>query len=329
MTGKNHNTSIDDIAAAWVACCDRGPLSPGQQTRLDAWLKADPRHMGAWARANAVYAQFDRARALAPDYDPHQFDAPGADVPADRTRRRVLWMGGVAAAAGLAGVAFLRAPRQHFSTRLGEVLRVPLQDGSAITLNSVSEVVVQFDHMQRLVRLLRGEALFDVAKEAARPFKVETGHSSVVAVGTSFTIQRVAARAVEVMVREGSVDFSAADMSRRHPIRLTADTMVVVDPVHAIRVESLRPLEVDRRLAWRNGMISFDGDSLAQAAAEFARYSSMRIVIDDPTVARRKVVGLYSATDPVGFARAVALGMDLHVERRGNSVHLAELPRKP
>jgi transmembrane sensor len=81
-------------------------------------------------------------------------------------------------------------------------------------------------------------------------------------------------------------------------------------------------MEVERRLAWREGMISFDGDSLAQAAAQFARYSDTHIVIADPAIGRLSVVGLYSATNPIGFARAVALSMNLRVELHGETVRL-------
>jgi transmembrane sensor len=323
MATRHDSTSIDDTAAAWVARCDRGPLSADDEAALDAWLAADCRHLGAYARASAVLAHLERARALGAHYDPGRF-VTSAARPDNAARRRFLWLAGTAAAASLAGLAFLRPAASRFSTRLGEVLRLPLRDGSVVTLNSATELVVEFSRARRLVRLMHGEALFDVASDALRPFVVEAAQASVVAVGTSFTVQRVADAAIEVVVREGSVDFDVdAGLVHVPPVRLAANTMALARPDRRVEVEPLKPIDVRRRLAWRDGMISFDGDTLAHAASQFARYSDTRIVIDDPAVAQLHVVGLYSANNPVGFAQAVALSMNLHVERRGDMVRLA------
>lgn len=318
MMERHKNARIDAVAAEWVARCDRGPLPPDERARLDAWLAEDRRHLGAWARANAVYARFDRARALGPDFDDRH--ARSRREPANPARRRFLWLGG-AAAAGLAAFALLRQPGRRIATRLGEVLRVPLEDGSSVTLNSDSLVRLRFDETRRLVQLLRGEAWFDVARDGARPFVVDAAGSSVTAVGTHFSVRRGAGRAVEVMVSEGVVLFAPSD-SPRPPLRLAADTLAVADVDAPVQTLRLRPVDVRRRLAWRDGMLSFDGDTLVAAAAQFARYSDLRIVIRDPAVAGRRVVGRYSATDPAGFAQAVALSMHLRFERRGDAVFL-------
>lgn len=327
MTEWHDGNDIDAVAAAWVARRDREPLTGAEQAALDAWLAADRRHAGAWARANVVYAQFDRLHALATDFDgagvrtTSRTTAPQWSI--NHNRRRFLWLGG-AMAAGLAGLSLWRGPaRRRFVTQLGEVLRVPLEDGSVVTLNSDSVVAVAYSAARRRVKLLRGEALFDVAKDAARPFVVDALRASVTAVGTSFTVQRTPQQGVEVMVREGAVVFAPllAGVGAR-PVRLAADTVATASVADAVRVRTLDASDVQRRLAWQEGMLSFDGDTLAQAAAEFARYSHTRIVIRDPSVATRRVVGRYSATDPAGFAKAVALGMHLQVERRGGAIYL-------
>lgn len=72
-------------------------------------------------------------------------------------------------------------------------------------------------------------------------------------------------------------------------------------------------------------MLAFEGDTLAQAAAQFARYSHVRILIDDPEVAQKRVAGLYSATDPDGFATAVAASLGLRMERSERGIHLHKL----
>lgn len=314
-------SNIDDIAAGWAGREDRGELSPAERQRRDRWLAEDARHRGAYARAHALLRHYERAYALGAGYAPEAFAAPRPQ------RRRIAWLGALAAgvAALAVGAVALRVPESaaggHYVTRTGEVLRLPLQDGSAVTLDSASEIVVQYGPGRRRIQLLRGQALFDVAKDRSRPFVVVAGTSEVTAVGTSFSVQRRRGEAVEVLVREGVVEL---DAERAVPLRVAANSLALAAPARPVRVQAVRPERVDRLLAWREGMISFDGDTLEQAAAEFARYNDMRIFIEDPAVAQRTVVGLYSANDPAGFARAVALSMGLRVEQTRNGIHLRQ-----
>lgn len=322
---KHHaRTKIDEIAAAWVASADSGNLSAAEQREMDAWLDADPRHFGAWVRARATLAYFDRAPALGKQYEPAQFIAAPQQVPRSPSRRRFLWLTGTGIAAGLTGFTLIRTMpgTRHVSTVLGEVLRVPLEDGSAATLSSASEIAIEFDRDKRLVRLIRGVVLFEVVK-ALRPFMVTSGSTQVTATGTSFTVGKTTAAAIEVMVQEGSVDF-VSNLLQPHPrtLHLNANTLAVADPGKPVEVKPLNPTVVHQRLAWRDGMISFDGDTLASAARQFRRFSDIHIVIDDPAIADKGIVGLYSATDPVGFAHAVATSMNLEVVRRGKTVHI-------
>lgn len=314
--------SIDDIAAAWVGREDGDRLTPAERMQRDRWLAEDVRHRGAYARAHAVHLHFDRARALGQGF--------GAEATRSRrTHRRGRWLAALAACVVAAATGMLalqqavpdnRAPGSgHHLTRIGEVLRLPLADGSAVTLNSGSEVVVEFSADRRQVQLLRGEALFDVAKDPHRPFVVMAAGAEVRAVGTSFSVRRRQDDAVKVVVREGTVDVEA---DQRTPQRVTANMLAMVSPTRAVQVQPLPARRVQQLLVWREGMIAFDGDTLAQAAAEFARYNDMRILIDDPAVARRTVVGLYSANDPEGFARSVALSMGLQIEHTRGGIHL-------
>jgi len=318
---RRDRTNIDAIAAGWVAREDRAPLAEQEQARLQAWLEEDRRHLGAYARARAVFVHFDRARALGVQ------SGPAAGGPAARRPRRktMLWAAGMAAC--LCVVATLQLlGAGHHATATGEVLRVPLSDGSAVTLNSNSEIDVDFDDGIRRVRLLRGEALFDVAKDSSRPFVVDADSTRVTAVGTSFTVDRVSGREVKVLVREGVVELADSTLPRRQPVRLAANMLATAVPTRKIEVQPLRVPDVERRLAWRDGMLSFSGATLEEAAKQFARYSELRIIIDDPLVARKRVVGLYSATDPEGFAHAVALSLDLRAERGPEGIRLRRAP---
>lgn len=317
--------AIEDIAAAWVAREDRGPLSVEERQQRDAWLAQQQRHRGAYARAYAVFVQIERAQALGPGYQPEQFGAPAAVAVG---RRATVWFsaavaGALVIAMGLMGTREPAYAAGHHVTKLGELLRLPLEDGSVITLNSSSEVVIAYSVDRRGVQLLRGEALFDVAKDHARSFVVSAGGSQVTAVGTSFSVYREVDDKVDVIVQRGVVKVHAGAMA---PVQLHANAVAMVKPRERIQVRRLDTDRVERMLAWREGMIAFNGDTLEEAATQFARYSDIRILIDDPQVAARKVVGLYSATDPAGFARAVALSMGLQMEQTRQGVHLRQSP---
>jgi transmembrane sensor len=303
---------IDDAAAEWAARADAGALEPHQAEALEAWLAEDPRHLGAYARASAVLAHFDKAKALGADFDVTR------EEPAPPSRRAAL--GAIAAAvvasagAGTLTYAYLF---RRYSTRRGEMRRVALPDGSTVTLNTASEIVVDYTADARRVRLTRGEALFDV-RAGKSPFEVEAGGVRLQARKANFNVRQREGRQLEVLVCAGAVDI--ADGART--ARLPTATLAYARPASPVTARRVDGDDVSRKLAWREGMIAFHGETLAEAAHEFARYGERRIVIDDPEVARRTVVGLFVANDPQGFARAVATSFGLEVQATPDGVRL-------
>jgi transmembrane sensor len=190
-----------------------------------------------------------------------------------------------------------------------------MPDGSAIVLNTATRISTHFTDAQRQVRLLEGEALFNVAKDPSRPFVVEAGETRVRAVGTSFSVRRMLDGSIQVLVREGVVEVTREGGGGvSAPVRAVANTKLISHPGDPTQSQVLANADVARELGWREGRVSFDGVSLQQAADEFARYNDTRITFATPAIAHRKVTGLFAANDPVGFARAVALSMDLTVD---------------
>lgn len=318
---------IDLEAADWAARVDRG-LSPDEEQTLDAWLAADRRRVGAFGKVRAIAVHTERARALAPNFDPASFQVRAARP--SISRRGLLVAGGGAVAASVAGVAVvgldLLDGGQSYNTRLGEVRVTPLADGSVMTLNTASRVVVNFSDTQRSIRLLEGEALFDVARDADRPFLVDAGETRVRAVGTSFTVRRLGDAPVQVLVREGVVEVKRrARGAMPRPVKVAANTRAVASSSSATSVAAVpvEPAAVRRELAWREGRIAFRGETLGQAAAQFSRYSETRIAIDDPAIAAEEITGLFQANDPVGFAQAVASSFGLRAQVGAGEVRLS------
>ena len=311
-------SQIDEAAAAWVAKLDRR-LTPGEEQQLQAWLASDDRHLGAFGRMHALSLHTERAAALGSDYRPDRFRPASAEL----SRRQALRAAGLVlgvAAAGSGAYWSLRASGRHATGR-GEVRSIALADGSVVTLNTASEILVRYSRARRTIRLLKGEALFDVAKDRERPFVVDAGDMKVRAVGTRFTVRRLDRSPIQVLVQEGVVEVSEPAAAGSRKIRVTANMRATKTAVNTVTA-SVAPAEIGRELVWRQGSIAFEGETLAQASSEFARYSDIHIVIDDPDLAGEQVSGMYSAHDPVGFGRAIAEAFSARVEIRENEVRL-------
>lgn len=308
---------------------DRG-LTSAEEAELQAWQASDPRCMGAYARARAVALHTQRAAALGPSF--RSTPAPIQKKP-DLSRRRWVLSACAATVLGATGLgifrAFFAAQGQRYRTRKGEIRQIALADGTVITMNTDSELSVRFTDARRDVNLMEGEALFDVAHNALKPFYVSAGQTLVRVVGTSFSVMKIAGSPVRVLVREGVVEVTRRGAGADEQVRLLAHMGVSLPaapilPMKAtpIAVATLSTAELDRELAWRDGRIAFEGETLARAAAEFARYSDVRIVIADPSLAKEEIAGLYQADDPVGFAQAVALSLNAHATVNSGEVRI-------
>ncbi|HEX4365961.1 MAG TPA: FecR domain-containing protein [Rhodopila sp.] len=314
---------IDAEAADWAARFDRGLPSADDEQHFQAWLSEDDRRLGAFGRMRAIALSSHKARALGAGFDPAIF-AP-APEPAP-SRRLVLGMGGSVAAAALIGAAagWRYLTRNSYRTAKGEMRVFALEDGSVVTLNTQSRIAVDFSEQTRGIRLIEGEVLFDVAKNPVRPFVVAAGDTEVRVVGTSFTIRCIEAMPVQVLVREGIVDVRRTDIAGAKPIRISANTRAVT-PLDggALAALPVAPIELRRELAWQDGRISLEGQSLAVAVAEFSRYSDTRIVVDDPSLAREEIAGLFNANNPVGFAQTIAMSLNVHTRIEEGVVHIS------
>jgi transmembrane sensor len=179
---------------------------------------------------------------------------------------------------------------------------------------------VAFDDARRSIRLLNGEALFEIAKDRARPFFVETAGIVVRVVGTTFTV-RSTGEPVKVVVHEGLVQLSERDVPESR-VLLRPNQKSVATGLK-LEAELISDEEGNKDLAWREGNVAFNGETLAEAAVEFARYSEKRIEFADREASDHKIIGLYKASDPAGFANAIALSFDLEVIDRGPTIVLA------
>lgn len=312
---------IERIAAEWAAKVDGGTLPAADMAAFEAWLATDPRHLGAYLKIEAALARVSRLGAEA-ERQRQAADVVSLDA-ARSSRRRFVLAGALAAsfAAVIASGVLWQANRFSaiYETRIGEMKTVALPDGSSLTLNTGTTARVHYTLLARGVSLDRGEALFDVAKNKSRPFVVTAGSYAVRAVGTSFSVSKVAQQPFTVTVREGTV---AISMSNAGGVTMVSGGERAV--AQADGSLSVGDAQLARDFAWLDGRISFRQEPLGSVVRAFERYSTIRIIIDDPQLARRTVTGAYVATDPAGFARAVAVFMDLQLETDGGKLYLKQ-----
>lgn len=311
-------------AAEWSAQADAEGFSAAQQAALDAWLGEDLRHLGAYLAVRAALARVNRlgGAAQTANREPEaNVSVLAQPVPA---RRRWVLVGSIAAslvAVVLCGAAWWATSFEAvYATALGETKVIALPDGSQLTMNTATSASVHYTIIARNITLNRGEALFDVAKHKIRPFVVKADKVQVRAVGTSFELASLRDQPLQVMVREGVVKVKAS--AHADAIVVSAGARAVVGADGKMIIEPVSVGQIAMNLAWRDGYIVFRRQSLGDAAREFGRYNKLRIIVDDPVLARKAVTGRYLATDPLGFAKAVAIFWNLKVTVSQDSVRL-------
>lgn len=308
---------IDAQAAVWLAAVN-GDGDHQVRPALDAWLAEDAAHAEAFQRASEVWAILPRAAAC--EHEAQSY------VP---TSRRRTWRPGVAIAAclsvllGLGVLAWSLADAGGYATRAGEQKVASLQDGSRLALNTDTRVEVHFDADRRRIDLDHGEAMFEVAHDASRPFVVVAGDTQIRAIGTVFTVRRTRDDVVVTLIK-GRV---AVSNGRARSGAAAAPAVVMLQPGEKLtepmqgpaRVE---PESIEAATAWRRGQAMFDDTPLGTAVTELNRYGGLQIVVDDPRVAALPVSGVF-ATNGADFAEAVAALHGLRTERKGKTVHIS------
>jgi transmembrane sensor len=307
---------IAEQAAKWATQIEVGSIDPATHEPLRKWLEGNPRRRGALLRAEAALSFLDRGRALS------------GIVPKPQARpiwiRRKFLFAGAALAASILGAAVWVAAPHRYGTSVGEIKQLPLSDGSVIAINTQSAVEVAMSSKVRQVTLTSGEAWFKVAHDKARPFVVSAGRIRVRAVGTAFSVRR-RDEGADVQVTEGVVEmWTIGEENRR--VQMSAGSRSTVseyEPPKILKASS----DIERSLAWREGRIVLEGETLDEAVAQFNRYNTRKLTISDSQLAEEKLVGQFRATDPVTFADAVATTLGATIVEEGDTIRLSRAPR--
>jgi transmembrane sensor len=321
---RETSQDIDRAAAEWVARMDRAPLTASEVEELMKWLAADRRRRGAFVRARAIWMRSESARALGPRYEPENFQPAAAEpppAPIERRRPMMKWSG--ALAASLVVVVMLVATLQMptaYATAKGEMRTVPLGDGTTVTLNTDTRIKVYDDDGQRRIRVLRGEVLVEGAG-AASPTLVEVDGKQLEGSAATFVVRKLDDQPAQVLVQEGRVVL--AEEQQTMPLSANTGASLLEGKEQGWQLRALSYGQLSRELAWREGKIALQGETLAEAVALYARYSDTPILIADPELAKVPVTGLFAVNNALGFSRAVANVFDADVRQEGDRIVIA------
>ncbi len=291
---------------------------------LQEWLQADTRHADAYGDAETLWEQLGELR----DDDEMQAlkQARLAELSREHRRR---WFGTrlLATAATLVLLIgggyfvhlryFSMEPPVAYATALGEQRTERLEDGSQLVLNTDTTVETAYTRSGREVELLRGEAQFNVAHDAARPFVVKVGEASVTALGTRFQVRRDADETL-VTLLEGSVEVAVGGQRRV----LQPNEQARLSPAGGLAVAGIDPEAVN---GWLDGWLRFRATPLEQVIAEANRYSPRKLRLGSPELAGVEMNGTFRTGESESIAAAAAMILPVRVDDSGEDIVLLPL----
>lgn len=321
----------EEAAALWAARLEAGPLSAAALGEFETWLAGHPDRR----QLVADYCEFaaDVGRLLPVLAAEGRLPAGSAGAARPRAHRRFTAFalgGALATAATIALFVVLgRAPRaplpQEFATAAVQRHSLTLADGTHIDLAARTRVTVELGQAARRVQLTSGQAFFAVAKDAGKPFTVETPAGSVLVTGTRFAVRTETTGGLDVVVAEGQVRVSPAASAA--PVTLNAGQHLVVRDA-GLAVDALTPEALADTLAWREGQVVFSGTPLGEALTSFARHHGRALTASGGAAALR-IGGRYNLDDLDGFLDGLGEILPLQIARGPDGAVQVALRNQP
>jgi transmembrane sensor len=339
---KDSKQAIRQQAGEWLVKIDGGDLSSEEQRALNAWTKQSRLH-------------FETLKQMAESIDRLKETASKQAGPVEQTAPVTSgnschnWAVKVAAIFALAvliplvyymkTIVEFKSTNGEYVTQVGGQKTLTLVDGSVVTLNTDSRLIVEYQDGKRLLRLLNGEANFDVAPDADHPFIVRAGKGDVQALGTSFAV-RLKGEEVDVLVSHGTVRVRADESEREQSLQpntapklqtqvnraenspvssvvVGAGKRVVFDESIVASVSEEDQESLNRHLYWRKGYLAFKDQPLSQVVEEVRRYTTFNIILSDASLGEIRVGGYYPIDNIETVFSSLEINLGLQVERQG------------
>jgi transmembrane sensor len=341
---------IIDEASEWFVTMRDSNASAEDREVFAEWLRASPVHVGAYLEIARLWTDAVRIDGALPvDLDANQSpnvvplgvrhprEASATDAAEGRkpdalrkssntrslSRRMAIAASfAVALVAGGSWLYFNRAPA--YTTGIGEQRTVTLTDGSVVKLNSRSTFKVQMSSNLREIELVDGQAFFEVAHDAKRPFIVTSGNSAIRAVGTQFDVNRKHSGTV-ITVIEGRVKLDTVAPESRSdepgPLYLSAGEQIRVVPSGAM--DRTPNPNTAAAVSWLRQELIFEDQPLIDVLEEFNRYSRTPIVLADPALGDLRINAVFHTTSPDSLLRFVSRYENVQVERSEKEIRIS------
>jgi transmembrane sensor len=351
----DHDKAPRAQAIQWFVTLQSGTVSRAQQEEFADWLCRSPVHIEEYLQLTALQGDLARlpelksisldqllAEASAgpltePVIDLHvgsdrrgerplSIPQPCAGRARSRFRKARAYVGIAAALVAVAIVVAWRSQEgtEHYDTAIAEQRLLSLSDGSRVQLNVQSELSARVTATLRDLSLTEGEALFEVAKDATRPFRVHTPQATIDVMGTQFDVH-VRNGQTEVTLLEGNVRIqTAADEST---VTLQPGQKLVITAREAM-LPTPQQADITVATAWTRHRLVFEDTPLSEVVAEFNRYSRQQLVIRDARLRAKRITASFDAGNTQTFSASLEVAADTHVRRQPDGTWLIE-PARP
>ena len=310
MPGPGGATQAEREAARWIARLEASDVSLEDHRRFRQWLREGLHNRAAYEALAQTWDRLDLLKNL--DVNPSP----------PRPSRRWLLAGAAAGTLAIGATAVMlvlpNAEAIAYATGVGERRTVRLKDGSTTELDAASRMDVRFEAHLRRVRLDAGEALFDVRHDQDRPFVVETAFGDVRARDASFLV-RVGFASARATILRGEIEAvrdtaPAGSRPGAGPLIGETNDEIVFDR-SSVEKRAMTPAAIERRLAWRQGMLAFDGETLREAAADVERQSGVHFEFADPAIGDMAIGGFIDGRDADAFVALLSSNLGLRAQR--------------
>ncbi|GGF58319.1 iron dicitrate transporter FecR [Azorhizobium oxalatiphilum] len=297
--GTAHQAALD-----WFTLLQSGDVPPDARAQFERWRR-QPENDAAFRRIAAMWGMPEFATAV----------RRRETAVAQRPHRAVLgWASAAAAvlllvAGALYGPGLLLHMRADYTTTTAERRDITLPDGSRMTLDAASAVALDFSNGRRTVRLLQGEAFFDVVHDTAHPFLVDGRYGEVRVTGTAFAV-RAGARADDVVLARGAVAVRPLAGAQPAAHLVPGDMVSVGDG----GLSAVQQVDTARQLAWMDGRLSFSKRRLGAVLEDVGRYHDGTILVMADGLLDREVSGSYRLDDPALIVRSLAEAMGARMD---------------
>ncbi len=332
--------SIEEEAASWITVLGREIVSDAEMAELKLWIKKSERHRNVLNDLTGLWDDLSILKELE-DIAESVKIIPEQQSLFKQHRFYIAFAASIFICLIISGSLYWQHlmnfnQQGQFITVVGEQRIVILSDGSTVHINTNSQLEVDFSRDKRVIRLLKGEAYFTVAKNKRRPFFVYAGDGLVQAIGTAFNVRLKLLDELEITVEEGLV--TLASLVEKKPIKsknidLTSDirpkTETFLTALSAgqsttfgrtvEKIKLIKASELNRKLAWRQGVLAYSNETLLKVIDDISRYTNIKIEISDPSLRTLPIAGYFRVGEVEALFDSLEITFGLDVERIGKN----------